>query len=60
VTRRFGDPSLSSWTFGFVLANQVALFVVLALAVHLGASRVTDYAYAFQFFQFHLASSPCR
>jgi putative peptidoglycan lipid II flippase len=43
--------SLSIWTFGFVLANQVALFVVLAIAVHLGASRVTDYAYAFQFFQ---------
>ncbi len=43
--------SLSSWTFGFVFANQMALFVVLAIAVHLGASRVTDYTYAFQFFQ---------
>jgi putative peptidoglycan lipid II flippase len=43
--------SLSSWTFGFVVANQVALFVVLAIAVHLGESRVTDYTYAFQFFQ---------
>ena len=43
--------SLSGWTLGFVIANQVALFVVLALAVHLGRSRVTDYTYAFQFFQ---------
>lgn len=43
--------SLSSWTFGFVLANQVAVFVVLAIAVGLGAARVTDYTYAYQFFQ---------
>lgn len=43
--------SLSGWTFGFVLANQVALFVVLAITVGLGASRVTDYTYAYQFFQ---------
>ncbi|HXY44438.1 MAG TPA: murein biosynthesis integral membrane protein MurJ [Acidimicrobiales bacterium] len=43
--------SLSGWTFGFVVANQVAVFVVLALAVGLGASRVTDYTYAYQFFQ---------
>jgi len=43
--------SLSGWTFGFVLANQVALFVVLALAVHIGHATVTDYTYAFQFFQ---------
>ncbi|MGH9303027.1 MAG: murein biosynthesis integral membrane protein MurJ [Acidimicrobiales bacterium] len=43
--------SLSGWTMGFVGANQVALFVVLAIAVHLGASRLTDYSYAFQFFQ---------
>jgi putative peptidoglycan lipid II flippase len=43
--------SLSGWTLGFVIANQVALFVVLALAVHLGRSKVTDYTYAFQFFQ---------
>lgn len=43
--------SLSSWTFGFVVANQLALFVVLALAVHLGHASVTDYTYAFQFFQ---------
>jgi putative peptidoglycan lipid II flippase len=43
--------SLSSWTFGFVLANQIAVFVVLAIAVGLGPSRVTDYSYAYQFFQ---------
>jgi putative peptidoglycan lipid II flippase len=43
--------ALSWWTFGFVLANQVAVFVVLAVAVSLGASRVTDYSYAYQFFQ---------
>jgi putative peptidoglycan lipid II flippase len=43
--------SLSSWTFGFVVANQVALFVVLALAVHLGPGNATAYTYAFTFFQ---------
>lgn len=43
--------SLSSWTFGFVLANQVAVFVVLAIAVGLGHASVTDYTYAYQFFQ---------
>lgn len=43
--------SLSGWTFGFVVANQIANFVVLALAVHLGHASVTDYTYAFQFFQ---------
>ncbi|MDA8264018.1 MAG: murein biosynthesis integral membrane protein MurJ [Actinomycetota bacterium] len=54
---RPGDPavkeilSLSGWTVGFVIANQVAVFVVLAVAVGLGASQVTDYSYAFQFFQ---------
>ena len=54
---RPGDPavkeilSLSGWTFGFVFANQVAVFVVLAIAWGLGASRVTDYSYAYQFFQ---------
>ncbi|MGH9170624.1 MAG: murein biosynthesis integral membrane protein MurJ [Acidimicrobiales bacterium] len=43
--------SLSGWTLGFVIANQVAVFVVLAIALHLGTGRVTDYSYAFQFFQ---------
>jgi len=43
--------SLSGWTLGFVLANQVAVFVVLAIALGLGTSRVTEYTYAFVFFQ---------
>lgn len=43
--------SLSGWTLGFVLANQAAVFVVLAIAFGLGTSRVTEYTYAFQFFQ---------
>jgi putative peptidoglycan lipid II flippase len=43
--------SLSGWTLGFVLANQAAVFVVLAIALGLGAGRVTEYTYAFQFFQ---------
>lgn len=47
--------SLSTWTFGFVVANQIALFVVLALEVHLSAAvpgSVAAYSYAYQFFQF--------
>lgn len=43
--------ALSGWTFGFVLANQVALFVVLALATRLGHGPVSQYTYAFTFFQ---------
>ena len=43
--------SLSGWTFGFVLANQVALAVVLALAARLGHGPVSEYTYAFTFFQ---------
>jgi putative peptidoglycan lipid II flippase len=43
---------LGAWTFGFVLANQVALFVVLALAVGApGAAPVSSYTYAYTFFQ---------
>lgn len=42
---------LSGWTFGFVLANQLAVFVVLALEVHLGRGAVSAYTYAFTFFQ---------
>ncbi|MDA8286980.1 MAG: murein biosynthesis integral membrane protein MurJ [Actinomycetota bacterium] len=47
--------SLSGWTFGFVVANQVALFIVLALEVHLSNTvpgSVSAYTYAFQFFSF--------
>jgi putative peptidoglycan lipid II flippase len=41
---------LSGWTFGYVVANQVALFVVTAIAfAHSG--YVTAYNYAYLFFQ---------
>ncbi len=45
--------SMSGWTFAFVVANQVAVFVIMALAKHLGA--VSVYTYAFTFFQFPFA-----
>jgi len=54
---RPGDPAvheivrLSGWTFGFVVANQVAVFVVSALAVSIGSATITAYTYAFTFFQ---------
>jgi putative peptidoglycan lipid II flippase len=43
--------SLSGWTFGFVIANQITVFVMLALATHFGQGAVTAYSYAFIFFQ---------
>ncbi len=43
--------SLSGWTLGFVAANQLAVFVILAMEVHLGAGGVSAYTYAFTFFQ---------
>ena len=42
---------LSGWTFGFVIGNQVAVFVVSALAVSIGAATLTAYTYASTFFQ---------
>lgn len=45
--------NMSGWTFAFVVANQVAVFVIMALATHLGA--VSVYTYAFTFFQFPFA-----
>ncbi len=43
---------LSGWTFGFVLANQAALFVVLALAQSTRpADGVAAWTYAYAFFQ---------
>ena len=43
---------LGGWTFGFVLANQVALYVVLALAVGAGGpDPVSAYTYAYTFMQ---------
>lgn len=44
--------SLGGWTFGFVVANQVALFVVLGLAVSApGSDPVSAYSYAYTFMQ---------
>jgi putative peptidoglycan lipid II flippase len=43
--------ALSGWTLGYVIANQVALLVVLALATRESDSAPTFYLYAFQFFQ---------
>lgn len=42
---------LSGWTFGFVLANQLAVFVVSAIAVSIGSATLTAYTYASTFFQ---------
>jgi putative peptidoglycan lipid II flippase len=43
---------LASWTFGFVVANQVALVVILALADAVRPQgAVTAYTYAYTFFQ---------
>lgn len=43
--------SISTWTIGFVIANQVALFWVLAIADGSRAGTVTAYSYAYIFFQ---------
>lgn len=43
---------LGLWTLGFVLANQIALYVVLALAVGAkGDGTVSSYTYAYAFMQ---------
>ncbi len=43
---------LASWTFGFVLSNQVALVVILALADGVRPpGAVSAYTYAYTFFQ---------
>jgi putative peptidoglycan lipid II flippase len=43
---------LGAWTFGFVLANQIALFVVTILAGSVpGPDPVSSYTYAYAFFQ---------
>jgi putative peptidoglycan lipid II flippase len=43
---------LGGWTFGFVVANQIAFFVVLALAVgSSGPAPVSAYTYAYTFMQ---------
>jgi putative peptidoglycan lipid II flippase len=43
--------ALSGWTLGYVVANQIALLIVLALAAGEGEGVPTFYLYAFQFFQ---------
>jgi putative peptidoglycan lipid II flippase len=43
--------ALSGWTLGYVVVNQVALLIVLALAAREGEGIPTFYLYAFQFFQ---------
>jgi putative peptidoglycan lipid II flippase len=40
---------LAGWTFGWVVANQIALFVILALADGV-AGAVSSYTYAYTFF----------
>jgi putative peptidoglycan lipid II flippase len=42
---------LAGWTFGWVVANQLALFVMLALADGASAGSVTAWTYAYTFFQ---------
>jgi putative peptidoglycan lipid II flippase len=43
---------LSSWTFGFVVANQAAQYVVVLLAGKVpGSDPVTSYTYAYAFLQ---------
>jgi putative peptidoglycan lipid II flippase len=43
---------LGAWTFGFVVANQLALFVVTVLAGSVaGPDPVSSYTYAYAFFQ---------
>jgi putative peptidoglycan lipid II flippase len=47
--------SLSGWTFGIVATNQIAVFLVLALAYHSQGKNgggVSAYTYAYTFFQF--------
>jgi putative peptidoglycan lipid II flippase len=47
---------LGGWTFGFVVANQVALYVVLALAVGVRSTDpVSSYTYAYTFLQMPFA-----
>lgn len=42
---------LSGWTFGLVVANQLALLVVLALSEKVGPGAVSAYTYSYIFFQ---------
>jgi putative peptidoglycan lipid II flippase len=42
---------MSAWSFGFVVVNQIALFVVLALTASAAVGSVTAYTFGFTFFQ---------
>jgi putative peptidoglycan lipid II flippase len=42
---------LSRWTLGVVVTNQIAVFVVQALAIRLANGALSAYTYAFIFFQ---------
>jgi putative peptidoglycan lipid II flippase len=42
---------LSGWTFGLVVANQIALTVVLVMSQKVGAGAVSAYTYSYTFFQ---------
>ncbi|MGD0320262.1 MAG: murein biosynthesis integral membrane protein MurJ [Acidimicrobiales bacterium] len=42
---------LSGWTFGLVVANQLALLVVLSMSENVGPGAVSAYTYAYTFFQ---------
>ena len=42
---------LSGWTFGLVVANQLALLVVLGMSEKVGPGAVSAYTYAYTFFQ---------
>jgi len=42
---------LSGWTFGLVVANQIALLVVLGMSQKVGRGAVSAYTYAYTFFQ---------
>jgi len=58
---RLRDPAvhmiltLSKWTFGFVAISQIVVFIIQALAIHLGAGQLSAYTYAYTFFQFPFA-----
>ncbi len=41
---------LGGWTFGWVVASQIALFVILALADGVSPGAVSAYTYSYQFF----------
>ena len=45
-------PRLSGWTLGYVVVNQVTLFVIISLAFGTpGGAGVSAWTYAYQFFQ---------